>query len=253
MIKPLLLAASAAVLALTTGPAIAQQDLSRPDSAFQPKDNPGNWQTTIARTDRGHLIGDPRAETRLIEFISYTCPHCADFTARGEPALELVLLMPGKISLEVRPVIRNAIDLTVTLLAQCGDPAGFKGRHQALMLSQADWLGKARAAPQTQQQIWLRGDKAGRMNAASALGLSAMLIARGETQATLDTCLMDDAAARRLIDNGRADYTELSVNSTPSFALDGKLLSEVHSWEALYPVLSARFTTGPAGDAAGPG
>lgn len=253
MIKPLLLAATAAVLALATGPAVAQQDLSRPDSSFQAKDNPGNWQTTIARTDRGHLIGDPEAETRLIEFISYTCPHCADFTARGEPALEIVLLMPGKISLEVRPVIRNAIDLTVTLLAQCGDPAGFKGRHQALMLSQADWLGKARAAPQTQQQIWLRGDKAGRMNAASALGLSAMLVARGESQSTLDACVMDDAAAKRLVDNGRADFTELAVNSTPSFAMDGKLLSEVHSWEALYPVLSARFTPAPAGDSAGPG
>jgi protein-disulfide isomerase len=253
MIKPLLLAATAAVLALATGPAVAQQDLSRPDSSFQAKDNPGNWQSTIARTDRGHLIGDPKAETRLIEFISYTCPHCADFTARGEPALEIVLLMPGKISLEVRPVIRNAIDLTVTLLAQCGDPAGFKGRHQALMLSQADWLGKARAAPQTQQQIWLRGDKAGRMNAASALGLSAMLVARGESQATLDACVMDDAAAQRLVANGRADYTELAVNSTPSFAMDGKLLSEVHSWEALYPVLSAKFTPAQAGDSAGPG
>ena len=245
MIKPLLLGAGAAALAMATGPAVAQQDLSRPGSAFQPKDNPGNWPSTIARTERGHLIGDPQAETRLIEFISYTCPHCADFTARGEPALEVVLLMPGKISLEVRPVIRNALDLTVTLLAQCGDPAGFKGRHQTLMLAQADWLGKARNAPQTQQQIWLRGDKAGRMNAASALGLRAMLTARGQSQSELDTCLMDDAAAQRLIDNGRADYTELAVNSTPSFVLDGKLLPEVHSWEALYPVLSARFTAEP--------
>lgn len=245
MIKPLLLAASAAALALATGPAIAQQDLSRPDSAFVPKDNPGNWQSTIARTDRGHVIGDPKAQTRLIEFISYTCPHCADFTARGEPALELVLLMPGKITLEVRPVIRNELDTTVTLLAQCGDPAGFKARHQVLMLAQADWLGKARAAPDSQKALWLRGDKAGRMNAANALGLTQMLIKRGESQAQLDACVSDDAAAQRLRDNSKADYTELAVNSTPSFALDGKLLPQVHSWEALYPVLSAKFTAGP--------
>lgn len=245
MIKPLFLAASAAALALATGPAIAQQDLSRPDSAFVPKDNPGNWQSTIARTDRGHVIGDPKAQTRLIEFISYTCPHCADFTARGEPALELVLLMPGKITLEVRPVIRNELDTTVTLLAQCGDPAGFKARHQVLMLAQADWLGKARAAPDSQKALWLRGDKAGRMNAANALGLTQMLIKRGESQAQLDACVSDDAAAQRLRDNSKADYTELAVNSTPSFALDGKLLPQVHSWEALYPVLSAKFTAGP--------
>jgi protein-disulfide isomerase len=240
MIKPLLLAAAA--LALTTGPALAQQDLSRPDSSFQSKDNPGNWQSTIARTDRGHLIGDPKADTKLVEFISYTCPHCADFAARGEPALELVLLMPGKISLEVRPVIRNALDLTVTLLAQCGDPSGFKGRHQALMLAQADWLGKARGAPESQRAVWLRGDKAGRMNAASALGLTTMLVNRGQSQSELDACVMNDAAAKQLLDNGRADFNELGVNSTPSFALDGKLLNEVHSWEDLYPVLSAKFS-----------
>ena len=242
MIKPILLSAVAAALTLATGTATAQsQDLSRPGSSFSPKPNPGNWGATIARTERGHLIGNPEAETKLIEFISYTCPHCADFTARGEPPLEIVLLQPGKITLEVRPRIRNGVDLAVTLLAQCGDPAGFKGRHQALMLSQAIWLGKARNAPVSQQEIWQRGDKAGRMNAASALGLTAMLAARGQSQAELDGCVSNDAAAKKLLANNDADGAEFGVNGTPSFALDGKLLPEVHSWEALYPVLSAKF------------
>lgn len=257
MIKPLLLAAAvtatAAGLGLATGPALAQQNLSRPDSSFQPQDNPGNWQTTIARTDRGHLIGNPQADTRLIEFISYTCPHCSDFAARGEPALEIVLLMPGKMAVEVRPVIRNALDLTVSLLAQCGDPAGFKSRHQALMLAQADWLGKARAAPESQRAIWLRGDKSGRMNAASALGLTNMLVQRGQSQSELDACIMNDAAAQKLIANGRADFDEFGVPGTPSFALDGKLLKDVSSWETLYPVLSAKFTSAPAENPAAPG
>ncbi|AUX70327.1 protein-disulfide isomerase [Porphyrobacter sp. HT-58-2] len=246
MNKPLFLAAAATALALAGGSATAQQDLSRPGSAFAPQDNPGNWQTTIARTERGHLIGNPDAGTRLIEFISYTCPHCADFTARGEPALEIVLLMPGKISLEVRPVIRNGLDLTVSMLAQCGDPAGFKGRHQALMLSQADWLGKAQNAPESQIKIWLRGDKAGRMNAANALGLTAMLVKRGQSQAELDACVSNDAAAKKLLANDTADHDEFAIPGTPSFALDGKLLADVYSWEALYPVLSARFAE-PAG------
>jgi protein-disulfide isomerase len=245
MIKPLLLAAAAGLL--VTGAAWAQTDLSRPGSSFAPQDNPGNWPSIAERTPRGHVIGNPKAETRLIEFISYTCPHCADFAARGEPALEIVLLKPGKITLEVRPVIRNEIDTTVTLLAQCGDPAGFKARHQVLMLSQADWLGKARAAPDSQKALWLRGDRAGRMNAANALGLTQMLVARGQSVAELDACVADDAAAQRLRDNSKADYAELGVNSTPSFAIDGKLMPGVHSWEQLYPALSARFTAAPGG------
>jgi protein-disulfide isomerase len=253
MIKPLPLTLAAAAFALVVGPVAAQTDLARPGSAFVEQDNPGNWPATIARTERGHLIGNPEADTRIVEFISYTCPHCADFTARGEPALEFTVLMPGKAALEVRPVIRNALDLTVTLLAQCGDPAGFKGRHQALMLSQGEWLGKARAAPETQRAIWLRGDKAGRMNAASALGLTEMLVRRGLSRSDLDACVSDDAAARKLVENGRADNAELGVASTPSFALDGKLLGDVHSWEALYPVLSAKLTTAPAEGTLPPG
>ncbi|PLK22655.1 protein-disulfide isomerase [Porphyrobacter sp. TH134] len=253
MTKPLFLAAITAALALAAGPATAQQDLARPGSTFAPQDNPGNWQTTITRTARGHLIGNPKAETQLIEFISYTCPHCADFTAQGEPALELAGVMPGTINLEVRSVIRNALDLTASLLVGCGDPAGFKSRHQALMLAQSDWLAKVRSAPQTQQAIWLRGDKAGRMNAASALGLTTLLTQRGQSQAELDACVSNDAAARLLLENGRADNAEFAVPGTPSFALDGKLLNEVHSWEALYPVLSAKVSAPTAEASAAPG
>lgn len=242
MLKPLLLSAAAAALALATGPTSAQQSLANPDSDFVAKDNPGNWQTTIKRTARGHLIGNPEAETQLIEFVSYTCPHCAHFTAQGEPALELAALAPGKMGLEVRSVIRNALDLTVSLLAQCGDPAGFKDRHRTFMLTQDEWLGKVRNAPETQRAIWARGDKASRMNAASALGLTQMLVERGGSVAALNACVMDDAAAHKLIDNGRADNTEFGIPGTPSFALDGKLLTNVHSWEALYPVLSAHFS-----------
>ncbi len=240
MIKPLLLSAAAALM-LATGPATAQQSLERPGSDFAAPDNPGNWQTTITRTERGHLIGNPKADAQLIEFVSYTCGHCAQFAAQGEPALELALVMPGKVGLEVRPVIRNAIDLTVSLLAQCGDPAGFKDRHRTFMLAQEEWLGKARNAPQTQQAIWARGDKASRMNAASALGLSAMLVKSGLSASALNACVMDDAAAKKLTENARADYADFGVPGTPSFALNGKLLDKVHSWDALYPLLSARF------------
>lgn len=240
MMKPLLLAAvatAAATLALATGPVTAQPS----STSLAPQENGGNWGAAVARSPRGHVIGNPKADAKLIEFISYTCPHCADFTARGEPPLEIVLLQPGKVTLEVRPVIRNGLDLAVTLLANCGDPAGFKGRHQALMLNQSVWLGKARNAPQTQLEIWQRGDKAGRMNAVSALGLTDLLAQRGQSRAELDACVSNDAAAKVLLANDDADAAEFGITGTPSFALDGKLLAEVHGWEALYPVLSARF------------
>lgn len=238
--------AALALLLVPALPAAAQQkpadrgDLANPESDFA-ESAPGNWPGTIARTKRGHLIGNPEAESRMIEFISYTCPHCATFANEGETGLELVLIAPGKMALEVRPVIRNPIDLAVSLLAACGDPAGFKGRHRMLMNRQDEWLGKARQAPRSQQEIWFRGDANARLNAASALGLVDMLAKAGMAPTDMNTCLKDDAAARQLLENGNADRTEFAVPGTPSFALDGKLLKDVHSWQALYPVLSARF------------
>lgn len=239
--------ALAAVLAfaLSSGGAAQQQkarpDLAKPGSSFVPKGKKGNWQTVITPTPRGHLIGNPEAKGRLIAFVSYTCRYCATFTASGAQGIDLLLLNPGKMSLEVRPVIRNGLDLTVSLLAGCGDPAGFKARHQALMMAQNTWLAKARAAPASQQALWERADRAGRMNAGSALGLTAMLARRGQSLSELDACLASDTAAKALRANTKADLAEFGVPATPAFALDGKLLKEATSWETLYPILSARF------------
>jgi len=234
-------AAALATALVFSAPTLAQsQDLSDPDSEFADGNRKGNWHTAIEPTERGHVIGNPEADMKLIEFVSYTCGHCANFAVQGEPAIDLVLLIPGKMTLEVRPVIRNALDLTVSLMVACGDPAKFKDRHRAFMTSQSKWLEKARQAPASQQAIWARADRNARINMASALGLSDMMTQRGQSIAEVNACIMDDAAAQALMDNGRADATEFKVAATPSFALDGALLEGVHSWDTLYPVLSER-------------
>lgn len=233
--------ACAAVIAAPLAAQEREQDLSNPDSAFVNTTSRKAWQAHIEETERGYRIGNPDADAELIEFISYTCGHCASFAREGEGALDLVLLAPGKMSVEVRPVIRNALDLTVSLLVQCGDPKDFKNRHRMYLLSQDKWLTKAANAPAAQQAVWARADKTARVNAARALDLDDMLAKRGQSLAEINTCLMDDAAAQAIMAGGKADRAEFAVPGTPSFALDGNLLSGVHSWNALHPVLSARF------------
>lgn len=238
-----------AVAALVT-PASAQTSrddsdspngLNNPSSEFVGNGRRAAWHAEVERTDRGYRIGNPEADAALIEFISYTCGHCATFAREGEGALDLALLAPGHLNLEIRPVIRNAIDLTVSLLVGCGPADGFKDRHRMYLMRQDSWLDKARTAPQAQQAIWARGDRDARLNAARALDLDDMLAERGTSMADINTCLANDAAALELIRNGNADRDEFAVPGTPSFALDGELLNEVHTWGALYPVLAARF------------
>ncbi|WP_299193380.1 thioredoxin domain-containing protein [uncultured Erythrobacter sp.] len=244
---PLLFGTAIGALALTPASAqsgsqsSSQDQLRDAPSAFVGSGRRAAWHAEVERTERGFRIGNPDAEASLIEFISYTCGHCATFAREGEGALDLALLAPGHMNVEVRPVIRNAIDLTVSLLVQCGGADSFKDSHRLYLMRQESWLDKARSAPAAQQQIWARGDRAARLNMAQALDLDDMLAERGASMADIRTCLSDDEAALALLRNGRADSSDFGVAGTPSFALDGELLTGVHNWAALYPVLSERF------------
>ena len=213
-----------------------------PVSAQEALPQTGPWHTNVVVTEEGHVIGDPDAETLLTEFVSYTCGHCATFAKRGDAALDIVFISSGKLRFEVRPYIRNALDLTVSMLVACGDPSKFKGNHAMFMRSHDDWLVKAAKAPQSQQAIWGRGDRNARMNMASALGLSdKMTKQRGYTSPEVNTCLADDAKAQALMVGTQAAARDFQITGTPSFALNGETLENVHSWPSLYPVLQAHY------------
>jgi protein-disulfide isomerase len=219
----------------------AAQELSNPQSEFVDNLPPQVWVAKTERTERGHRIGKPDADAQLIEFISYTCGHCADFAKQADGTLDLAAVGPGYVAVEVRPVIRNYLDLVVTMMVQCGEPEGFKNRHRAFLYSQEEWLNKAINAPQSQQAIWSRGDAAARANAARALDLDDTLLAQGLTAPQINACLADDAAAQKIVANGQADAQEFGIKATPTFALDGEVLDGTYSWPALSTVLQERF------------
>lgn len=112
------------------------------------------------------------------------------------------------------------------------------------LLQQDKWLEKARKAPQAQRAAWGTGNRSARLSMAAALDLDDMLAERGASRMDITTCLSDDAAAQKLMQNGVADKEEFAVPGTPSFALDGDLLEGVHTWGALYPVIAERFKPG---------
>lgn len=219
----------------------AAQSLENPRSELIDNLPEQPWLSVTERTEKGHRNGNPDADAHLIEFISYTCGHCADFAKQGDGTLDLAAVGPGHISIEVRPVIRNYLDLVVTMLAQCGDPAGFKRRHRALLYSQETWLPKAVNAPQSQQQVWARMTPAARANAATALGLNDTMRDHGLSTGQITSCLRDEAAAQKILANDAADRTEFGITGTPTFALDGKTLEGVGNWPTLASALQNRF------------
>lgn len=203
--------------------------------------NSANWNNRVEESNQGHVIGNPDAPRTLTEYISYTCPHCAQFADQGDPPIKLAFIHPGQLKLEVRHLLRDPIDLTAAMLTHCGEPSRFVLNHAAFMTSQPRWLAVAREANQAQMQRWSGPDHAAARRAiAGDLGFYALMAGRGYDRTQTDRCLNDDAKAAALARTSAEDTQRLGLKGTPSFLLDGVLLDGVHTWAALEPVLTGR-------------
>ena len=220
--------AAIAALAVTPAPAAAQ-----------------DWNTVYEQTAQGHRIGFPDAEIQLIEFSSYTCPHCASFERESEAELKYFYVHEGLASFEVRHLIRNIVDVAAAMVAECGPDENFFGNHRALLVTQADWLARAQALTPAQQQRWNSGTVPARLRAiADDLDFYELMEPRGYSITQIDQCLNDPARADALVAASQANAAEYDVPGTPAIVLNGTLLEGVHSWPRLREVLIA-LTTPP--------
>ncbi|MBT2133241.1 thioredoxin domain-containing protein [Croceibacterium sp. LX-88] len=192
-----------------------------------------NWNATVSATGTSHLIGNPAAKVRLVEYISYTCPHCAAFTREGEEPIKLAYIAPGKVNLEVRHLLRDPVDLTVAVLAHCGPVSKFPQNHSAFMFGQDKWLATLTKATPAQQQRWKASGAAGRKAIASDGGLYAIMTRRGYSRTEVDRCLADDAFVKTLAETSAKDWEKPGIDSTPTFAVNGVVLPGTHTWDAL--------------------
>ena len=199
-----------------------------------------NWLTVVDTKGGGHAIGNPAAKVKLTEFVSYTCPHCGEFAQQSD-ALD-VYVATGKVQVDVRHVVRDPIDLTAAMLANCGPAAKFPRNHAALILAQPKWLPVAQRASAGQQSRWYNGPGATRRRAiASDLKFYDIMLGRGYERVALDQCLSDEALAKRLADQSAADDAKWNVKGTPSFAIDGTMLAGTSTWNLLQLQLDARL------------
>lgn len=192
-----------------------------------------NWNSRIDVTaDGSHTLGNPDAPIKLTEFVSYTCPHCADFHREADAALRVTLVPRGKVQVTVTNLLRNPIDLTVAMLTSCGDPKRFWVRHNAFMSTQDTWLAKANTLSREQQMRWYQGEMVSRLRAvASDFGFYAKVQQWGLDRAQADRCLADKAMLDKLrAQQGKAQ--ELGIDSTPTFVLNGQV-QEFHDWKSL--------------------
>lgn len=193
-----------------------------------------NWLLTFTITDKGsHIVGNPAASTRVVEYMSYTCGHCATFETTDAPVFKSQYVASGQASFEIRNFVLNPVDLTAAMLARCGGKGRFFGNHKHLLATQKAWLadtGKISKATDAKLQA---EDYAGYMvGVYTETGLSRIMQQRGVTLAQGKACLTDKAALKAVLDMSD-EGTKLGIHATPTFMVDGRLDGEVHNWQSL--------------------
>ncbi|MFG5384901.1 DsbA family protein [Yoonia sp. R2-816] len=204
--RTLLAAGGGALLALGGG-----YLLTRPDE--QTGLLPGAANAQEASGDLPEVVemvkGNPDAAVEVIEYASFTCPHCATFHANQYQALQANYIDTGKIKFVYREVYFDRPGLWASMIARCpGDTDFFFNMSALLYEKQREWLAS--------------GDPATIVQDLRTLAKTA-----GLDDATLDACLSDGPKAESLFTWYQENAERDGINSTPSFIIDGQKYSNM--------------------------
>ncbi len=201
-----------------------------------------NWLLTFTETAQGgYIVGNPAAPTKLVEYASYTCGHCADFENDVAPALKTQNIAGGKVSFEIRNLVRDPIDLTIAMLARCGGKGRFFGNHKLLMANQRALLANAsKITPQTEAKLKASDISGFMIDAYTQLGLKPLAAQRGVSDASAKVCLSDKVALEKIIKMTEMSGTKYSIAGTPAFLINDKLMQQGHDLASIQAALDTK-------------
>jgi protein-disulfide isomerase len=199
----------AAMVALTFAgvfPAVAQA----------PKPSEAASADKLAPTKEDRVLGQPGAPITIIEYASLSCPHCAHFAKDVLPKLKEKWIDTGKAKLILRAFPLDEPALRAAMVAQCAPPDRYYPLVEMFFETQDKWV--------------LAKD------ARAALGRLALLAGIGKKE--FDSCVDNKALEDAVTQSRLTASTQLGVNATPTFFINGKKFEGEPSFEAMDQMLS---------------
>lgn len=148
--------------------------------------------------------GNPDAPVTIVEYSSFTCPHCATFNQGVYQQIVENYVDTGQVHFIKREVFFDAYGLWAALVARCGGPERYHGIVEMLYQDQRRWAGSNDGA-EVAENLRRIGRRAGLDND------------------QLDACLADRDMATALMEVYRANAERHGIRSTPSFVINGQL------------------------------
>ena len=153
--------------------------------------------------------GADDAQVTIVEYASFTCPHCATFHKEIFPKLKKQYIVTGKVKFIYREVYFDAPGLWAGLLARCISPQKYFGVVDLLYNKQDKW-----ASGSTEQEILKELFSIGRQ-----VGL--------EDQ-DINQCMQNKEKSLNMIDAYLENSKLDKITSTPSVVINGKLFKNTN-------------------------
>lgn len=164
------------------------------------------------------VMGDENAPITMIEYASFTCPHCKTFHENVFKDLKKDYIDTGKVKFVFREVYFDRYGLWAGMVARCGGGERYFGIVDLVF---------------EQQREWSQGEPAQIAGNLRKFGLQAGL--DGET---LDACMTDGEKATALNAFYQKNAEADGIRSTPSFVINGTLHSNM-SYDEMKVILDA--------------
>jgi len=147
-------------------------------------------------------MGEETAPVTIIEYASYTCPHCKRFHKGPFKDLKAEYIDTGKVQFVYREVYFDRFGLWASMVARCGGEQRFFGITDLIYDQQSDWT---------------QGAPADIAESLRTIGRTA-----GLNNEELDACFSDGEKAQNLVSWYEANAQADGVNSTPTFIINGQ-------------------------------
>ncbi len=149
--------------------------------------------------------GNPDADFTIVEYASFTCPHCASFHKEVLPHLIEKYVDTGEVKFIYREVYFDAPGLWAGLLARCTKKEKYFGIVDLLYKKQEKW-----ASGSSEKEILRELFSIGRQV--------------GIEEDKINSCFKNKNKSLNLVDAYLKNSKSDKITSTPSLVVNGKLL-----------------------------